>query len=102
MHLDDLLALRHFAAIAHHIPGRLRLKFDPAVRDHPRFEALREAERLFPGVVNARVNTMARSMIVEYDPAVAEPELVQNLFAGDDATAAASAARLAEAYGHGG
>lgn len=65
----------HRASIAHHIPGRVRLKFDlgaiegARLRDvHP--ESLRLALENIRGVASVRLNALARSCTVEYDEKV--------------------------------
>lgn len=63
----------HAVCIVHHLPGRIRLKLDgnavalPATADLKRFqELLGEIE----GVRSLRVNLLARSCTVEYDPRI--------------------------------
>lgn len=95
MDFDDLMSLRRYVSIAHHVPGRLRLKFNPAVRSDPRFDALRNAEAPFPGVQATRINTMARSMVIEYDARIPQKEIA-GLFNGDEEAARDSFGRITE------
>ncbi|TVM16938.1 hypothetical protein DPQ33_11080 [Oceanidesulfovibrio indonesiensis] len=95
MDLDDLMSLRRYVSIAHHVPGRLRLKFDPAVRHDPRFDALRDAEAPFPGVLATRINTMARSMVIEYDSRIPRQDIAA-LFNGAEDAARDSFSRIAD------
>jgi hypothetical protein len=56
------------AHIAHHIPGRLRLRI-PAARDHP--ELLREIKEFvapIEGVRGVEINPSTGSVLVRYDP----------------------------------
>jgi hypothetical protein len=72
MHRQTLLALRPYVCIAHHLPGRIRLRLRPgaaidqAVRRHA--EAGEEALRQLPGVRSIRLNALAGSLLLEYDP----------------------------------
>lgn len=87
--------LRDLAAhlrIAHHIPGRIRLKLgDTAAK-----VAVESASRLFhtatevPGIKAISVNALARSCVVEYDPARIAPSAWQDLIDGVDSEAAAA------------
>ncbi|MFW5734723.1 MAG: hypothetical protein ACOCWR_06655 [Oceanidesulfovibrio sp.] len=95
MHLDDLMSLRRYVSIAHHVPGRLRLKFDPAIRNDPRFKALHETESPFPGVRATRINLMARSMVIEYDTRIPQQDIAV-LFSDDEDAACETFRRLAD------
>lgn len=71
--LSPFMHLRRFVSIAHHVPGRIRLKLDlralcelPKVDPAP-FAALIGRVR---GVTATRVNAAALSVVVEYDPAL--------------------------------
>ena len=72
----DFFELRSFLRVAHHIPGRIRLKFDADIRHHPAAQALVEAAGHatdFP-VATIRLNLPARSLVIEYDTARIAPE----------------------------
>lgn len=98
MNVDDLLELRPLIGIAHHAPGRIRLKLDPEIRDHPKAALLDLIGALDRGPVRVRLNVLARSLVVEYDPAVITPNLWTELLDQADADrvrhAAESLARL--------
>ncbi|WP_395665091.1 hypothetical protein [Methylocella sp.] len=73
--LSPFMRLRRHVAIAHHVPGRIRLKLAlgalaelPAVDPAP-FVGLIDRLR---GVNAVRVNAAALSVVVEYDPAVVD------------------------------
>lgn len=55
------------ARIVHHVPGRLRLRFD-GIADSEFFDALHELLSALPGVTSVRVNAAACSAVVHYDP----------------------------------
>lgn len=95
MTLQDFLEIRSMIAIAHHVPGRLRLKLDPKLRHHPAAESLKTLAERDAGIVNARLNPMARSLLVEYDPGRIAPEALQEFLVSPDA---ARVAELAETF----
>jgi hypothetical protein len=62
--------LQQFAScveIAHHVPGRIRLRLLPGAPARAG-DALRDAPGGFPGIRAIRVNALARSCTIEYDP----------------------------------
>ncbi len=93
-------------AIAHHIPGRVRLKLvDEAaaavVLTGGRFPSP-ERLRAVAGIRAVKLNLLARSCVVDYDPAVVPPPAWVDLLAGQrsaasDPLVAALAAALAGA-----
>ncbi len=95
MTCKDFLELRALIAIAHHIPGRIRLKLDPRIVGHPAARALASLSGGKPeaGLLGARVNILARSLILEYDLHTLSPEELETFLAGADAE---KAAQLAE------
>ena len=80
MTAQDLLSVRGLITVAHHVPGRMRLKFSAAIRKHPSYDAIRGGAKTLPGIKSARVNTMARSMVIEYDTTLLPHQTVQELF----------------------
>ena len=76
--LAPFFALRRFISIAHHVPGRIRLKVDlkavahlPQVDPGPFVDLVGRVR----GVKATRVNAAALSVVVEYDPALIAPPL---------------------------
>lgn len=70
--LGPFLALRRHLRVAHHVPGRIRLKLAGlALADLPKVDPapLAAAFERIAGVGPVRVNRMALSAVVEYDPA---------------------------------
>lgn len=81
------------ASIAHHIPGRIRLKFDIGMAELSGLDALRP-ERLqdalnnMRGVSGVRLNLLARSCTVEYDHRVIPAAAWEDLLACRETPAA--------------
>lgn len=96
-------ALRHFSgavAIAHHIPGRIRLKL--ADGSAVSMGSLLDAAKQFSGALSSAgspairsvsLNPLARSCTVEYDHAIIAPAAWSDLLAGVDSEAAAALLR---------
>ena len=62
--------------IAHHVPGRLRLRPVAAAPDEATSEALCGALRRVPGVRSVSRHSLSGSIVVIYDPAVLSPGAV--------------------------
>jgi len=84
---EDLHGNLGCVRIAHHISGRIRLKLQSYPEDLPvsehapgYFQAI--AERM-PGIHSVRVNILARSCLVEYDPAVIPDQAWKDFIAGN-------------------
>lgn len=74
-------------SIAHHIPGRIRLKLSGAATSAPSGAAERVLHfcRIapdVPGIRTAKLNPLARSCVVEYDPAAIPPAAWEDLAEG--------------------
>lgn len=77
--IQAIMRFSQLAEIAHHIPGRVRLKFSPmVVQELKKVDPKRIAEK-FPGILNLRVNQLALTTVVEYDPEIIEPEIWEDL-----------------------
>lgn len=91
---DELRGYLEHVRIVHHIRGRIRLKLVAG------YESLAERSRharqfqsilvRTPGVHSVRVNLLARSCSVEYDPQVIPAEAWGDFLAGVDSPAAAT------------
>ena len=100
MNMRELLEMRNFVDVAHHVPGRLRLRLDPRVREHPASREFGQWSANGSGILSTRLNPMARSLVVEYDPKRIDPVALENFLVGaDDAQAAALAETLAKVFG---
>jgi hypothetical protein len=95
MTLQELLELRALLSIAHHVPGRLRLRLDPRIRAHPAAKELESWSANGTGILSTRINPIARSLVVEYDPKRIDPALLDAFLAG----ATAPAETLAKVFG---
>ncbi len=62
--------------LVHHHPGRLRVRSEAFEDESPRAKAALEALRAVTGVGNVVYNPRTGSVLVEYDPALAEPDAI--------------------------
>lgn len=91
MSLPDLapfLDLRRFLSIAHHVPGRIRVKLSVMALAHlPDVDPAPfvDLTRRIRGVGMTRVNVPALSVVIEYDPVVIPAPLWERLLLGDRA-----------------
>lgn len=89
---DLLLRAGEVLAIAHHIPGRIRLKLvdeaAAAVLAGARFPTP-ERLRAVAGVRAVKLNLLARSCVVDYDPTAIPPAAWVDLLSGRRTVASA-------------
>jgi|GEM_PF-1345113 len=105
LNLDLMLGIRSHISIGSHVPGKLRLKVgiaalaNPKVVEYVRVNGFGPPRgQVLPGVTRSRFNPLTRSMTMEYDRTVIEPELLHRLFSGgSDEEFEAAANRLADA-----
>lgn len=94
MNEDELLAALKSCRIAHHIPGRLRVKLGThASRALPgKAEAMWLLDRLrrLDGVKAVSLNALARSCTVEYLPSLISPAAWEDLLAGNESQSASA------------
>jgi len=109
MELKELMDLRQYLKVAHHIPGRIRLRFAtklltaPALREVrekpeglvktlfgvdalPQIDgaAMAENPAIVPGIKDVRLNLTGRSIVMEYDPVVWEPSWLDEMMMSSD------------------
>ncbi|WP_045221288.1 HMA2 domain-containing protein [Desulfonatronum thioautotrophicum] len=85
MQLNDIARLRDYLTVKHHIPGRLRVLFHPALINRPEVkELVSNHSELPPGVTSVRVNALAMSVVIEYDPRRIPPDLLEELVHADE------------------
>ncbi|AJE21828.1 cation transporter [Azotobacter chroococcum] len=91
---DELRGYLVHIRIAHHIHGRIRLKLVAGYeslagrsRQARQFQSILDRT---PGVHSVRVNVLARSCSVEYDPQVIPAEAWSDFLAGVESPAAAT------------
>lgn len=82
--LEDFLVAKKFITLAHHVKGRMRLKVNPAIAKHPVRKKLEEISGTLPGVLDTRVNLLARSVVVRYDPEIISPAEFEALVLSKD------------------
>lgn len=101
---DELRGYLVYIRIAHHIRGRIRLKlvadYESVVRQGRQARQFKSILDRTPGVHSIRVNLLARSCSVEYDPQVIPAEAWSDFLAGVESPAAATLEQvLREIYG---
>lgn len=80
MNLGDIVALRDCLDVAHHVPGRIRIRFSLALLARPEAKKLMDLSdngRCVPGFRGMRLNAPARSVVIEYDPTVIQPQKLE-------------------------
>jgi len=97
--MQNIDYFRQFASkvsIAHHIPGRIRLKLDSVELDAQGRQLLEQASQFqhvldaTPGVKAIRLNLLARSCTIEYDPKIIPAQAWADLLAGVESPAAST------------
>jgi hypothetical protein len=83
----------HKVQIAHHIRGRIRLRLEAYPKELPLprrndTEQLQTLVERAPGVRSVSINLLARSCLIEYDPAVIPDHAWQDFIAGASSAAA--------------
>lgn len=90
MHPEFLLAARRQLRIAHHVPGRLRIRFAPALmNDAPELSEAAALQAL-QGIAGVRAVSLRRatlSLVIDYDPSVIPPETWDTIVHGSDGEA---------------
>lgn len=84
---SGLMALRRFVEVAHHIPGRFRLRFTNrliAGVSKSKLSALEELCGNNNCLKSYALNTATGSLILEYDAKQLSPALLDQLFGADD------------------
>lgn len=87
MSSDSLMALRRYVAIAHHIPGRIRLRFNNkliASLGKTKLSALDDYCGPERSLYGYSLNAMTGSLLLEYDANRLSPKLIAQLFGDDD------------------
>lgn len=97
--VDTFLKLRGWASIGHHIPGRVRLKYKLGIVAHlakfnkSQIEQLIQEQPAFKGY---KLNTATGSLVIEYDPKVVPPNLIDLVFSQSDQDAEQTCYAIAE------
>lgn len=81
--IELLEKMSSFIDIAHKSSGRVRLKFDKAILEYISQSKLEEFGVLnFKGVKDSKVNKMAKSITISYDPKIIPDEIWTDLCEG--------------------
>lgn len=100
MNTKEFISIRSMIEIAHHVPGRLRLRIDPEIRKHPAAAELGKLRSNEFGILSTRLNPLARSLVVEYDTAKINPAVLEEfLVSKDNARVAELAEQFANVFG---
>ncbi len=94
--LSELMKLRHLARIAHHLPGRLRLKFSASALSELDVTASKQWLDNFPGITSYRLNPAALSLLIEYDTNLVQASCLDRLFSENQALADKAINELSE------
>ena len=83
---QDFLELKNLITIAHHVPGRIRLKLNLRILQHPAAKALASLSGGKPevGLLSARLNPLAQSLVLEYDTSKISPETLDDFLTSSD------------------
>jgi hypothetical protein len=82
-----LLEARSLVRIIHHVPGRVRLRADPRILDAvPELisEEGRAAFAAWRGIEDIRINPVAFSLVIRYDPDTLDPAQWEALLEGSE------------------
>jgi Heavy metal associated domain 2 len=60
--------MKYEVKMAHHVPGRVRVKVPAAIGDESVLESLKQAFAVLPGVDSVTVRPSSGSLILHYDP----------------------------------
>ncbi|CAM3624413.1 hypothetical protein VA7868_02481 [Vibrio aerogenes CECT 7868] len=97
--INTVLKLRNWVHIAHHIPGRIRLRYKLGIIAHlARFNAndIEKALSNIPAFRNYTLNRSTGSILIEYDPSIVDPTRLEALFSPEDMIAERACNDLAE------
>lgn len=93
------LKLRSWVKVAHHIPGRIRLKYKLGIIMHlARFNAdsIEKALDDIPAFHHYKLNRSTGSIVIEYDAQLINPGLLEEIFSENDITAEQACFQLAD------
>lgn len=77
--IDKLIELAGQTAIAHHIPGRIRLKVNISGLLIARDLDAADLMKCFSGILDAKANAASRSIVIVYDTDVVTPDFWEHL-----------------------
>jgi hypothetical protein len=91
--IDRLIDLAAQTGIVHHIPGRIRLKVKLSGLFLAQDLDAADLVKCFSGILDARTNAAARTIVIGYDEKVIAPELWERLVNGKKDPSIAGAVR---------
>ena len=77
--IDKLIELTGQTVIAHHIPGRIRLKVNISGLLLARDLDAADLMKCFSGILDAKANAASRSIVISYDTDVVAPDFWEHL-----------------------
>lgn len=77
--VEDLIRLAPHTEVAHHIPGRVRIKILPSGFLMAQDMDVDEMTQRIPGILHIRVNPVARSLVIDYDKNLVPYDLWEKL-----------------------
>ncbi|CAM3059976.1 HMA2 domain-containing protein [Moritella viscosa] len=81
--IKKALKIRRWLTLAHHIPGRIRLKYKMGIMTHLvtiKVTDIEQALADIPAFKNYKINSDTGSILVEYDAGIIKPEFINQLF----------------------
>lgn len=101
--LNSLMTLRRFVEIAHHIPGRIRLRFTNKLvssLSQNRLSALESLCSPDSCLRSYSLNTSTGSLVLEYSARELSPKLLAQLFGPDEQEARQALAQIHAILSH--
>jgi hypothetical protein len=80
--IDRLIELAAQTGILHHVPGRIRLKVKLSGLFLAQDLDAADLMKYFNGILDARTNAAARSIVIRYDESIIAPDLWERLVNG--------------------
>ncbi len=77
--IDKLIELAGQTSIAHHIPGRIRLKVSLSGLFAARDLEAGDLMKYFSGIIEAKANVASRSIVIRYDTGTVAPDFWERL-----------------------
>jgi len=85
MDLRLLAELKEFLTVKQHTPGRLKVKVDLSIRNHPKLPELQQAAKGGSAVIKkTNLNIFTQTLTVDYDSTILPFAGLQEMFASDD------------------
>lgn len=86
-YLDKVLNMRRWVMIAHHIPGRIRLKYKMGLVAQLMQYKLKNVDEVVsqvPAFITYKLNKSTGSIVIEYDVSLVHPDTINDLFGESD------------------